>query len=105
MLAGRDGDRHRAAASGALDVVRRVSDDRDAVESEVVAEPARPLARDGGQPTPVGIVAAVSGHPKERPEPCRPELDPGTRLDIAGQEPDDRVRPRAEPPDDLRHAR
>src|SRR5262245_60559364 len=105
MLAGRDGDRHRAAAARALDVEGRVADDRDAVERELVAEGSRSLARDRRQAPPIGIVAAVGGHPEERPEPRRLELDPRARLDVAGEEPDDRVRPRAELPDHLRHAR
>ena len=38
MLAGRDGDGHGATDPRALDVVRRVADDRDPLEREVVAE-------------------------------------------------------------------
>ena len=103
MLAGCDRHRERAAAAGAVDVERGVADDRHAVEREVVAEGARPLARDGGQAAPVGVVPAVGGNPEERPQAGRRELDPGARLDIPGEKPDERVAPSAKPPDDLGH--
>ena len=70
-----------------------------------MADGPRPLARDRGQTAPVGIVAAVGGHTEQRPEPRRLELDPSPGFDVSREEPDDRVRPRAEPPDHLRHAR
>jgi len=78
------------AASGRhSNVVRRVSNDRDAVEREVVAERACPSARDRGQPAPVGIVPAVGSDPKERPESRRSSLNPGAGLDVPGEKTDD----------------
>src|SRR5262249_46037308 len=102
---GGGGPRTRPAAAGPRAGGGRVADERGGVEGDRGAGGSPPLARDRGQAPPMGVATAVGGHAEEGPEPRRLELDPCARLDVAGEEPDDRVRPRDELPDHLRHAR
>ncbi len=99
--------RHGASSAGprAVHIERRVADDRHPIVGK--GAPRQRLgsrAGDRGQTAPVRVVGAERADAEQRPQPGRAQLHAGARLDVAGEQADQRVLASAELSQHLGHS-
>src|SRR6266508_5079027 len=96
------GHRHRAEVARAFDVPWRVTDDDDLIRSERHADQGVGAARgERGKLPAVVMVRAVGAEREIRQEARRLELDPGARLDISGEQPQEHIPVAVEAPHEI----